>query len=194
VGAPAARLDPVQAIMGNTSGYFVVGKIVGAHGVRGELKVTPQTDNPERFRPGAELLLDSEEGLLPVTVVSARPHKGMVLIRLASVPDRTAAELLRWRKLLIPESEAMVLGENENYAHDLIGLSVETMAGEVLGELTEILFTAANDVYVISGPGGQLLLPALRHVVLRVDLEGGKMIVDVPDGLRDGLTQVLDKT
>lgn len=188
MGASAARLDLVQAIMGNPSGYFVVGKIVGAHGVLGELKVTPQTDNPNRFRPGAELLLESEEGLLPVTVVSARPHKGMVLIKLASVADRAAAERLQWRKLLIPESEAMVLGENENYAHDLIGLRVETITGEVLGELTEILFTPANDVYVISSPDRQLLLPAMRDVVLRVDLEAGMMVVDVPDGLRDSIS------
>jgi len=185
VGASAARLDPVQESMSNRSGFYVVGKIVGAHGVRGELKVTQQTDNPDRFRPGAELLLDADEGLLPVKIVSVRPHKGMLLIRLASVGDRTAAELLQWRKLLIPECEAMALGEHENFAHDLIGLSVETATGEVLGRLTEILFTPANDVYVISGPEEQLLLPALRNVVLRVDLEAGRMIVEVPDGLRD---------
>jgi 16S rRNA processing protein RimM len=188
VCASAARFDPVQAIMGNTSGYFVVGKIVGAHGVLGELKVTPQTDNPERFRPGAELLLESDDGLLPVKVASARPHKGMVLIKLASVSDRTAAQQLQWRKLFIPESEAMVLGENENYAHDLIGLRVETITGEALGELIEILFTPANDVYVISGPDQQLLLPAIRDVVLGIDLEAGTMVVKVPDGLRDSIS------
>jgi 16S rRNA processing protein RimM len=170
--------------MREKSGYFVVGKIVGAHGLRGELKVTPQTDNPERFRAGAELLLESDEGLLPVEVVSVRPHKGMLLVKLASVSDRTAADSLQWRKLLIPESDAMRLGEHENYAHDLIGLRVESVTGEALGEVVEILFTPANDVYVISGPDGQILLPALRTVVLEVDLDTGKMIVQVPDGLR----------
>jgi 16S rRNA processing protein RimM len=174
--------------MSETSGYFVVGKIVGAHGVRGELKVTPQTDNPERFRAGAELFMESEEGLLPVKLLSARPHKGMLLVKLASVSDRTAAESLQWRKLLIQESEAMPLGEHENYAHDLIGLRVESVTGEALGELIEILYTPANDVYIVSGPDGQFLLPALRSVVLRVDLEAGKMIVKIPDGLRDSIS------
>ena len=174
--------------MGNTPSYLVVGKIVGAHGVRGEVKVSLLTDNPERFRPGARLFLQSEEGPTPAEVVSARPHKGMMLVKLASVPDRTAAELLQWRKLLIPEAEAMPLGEHENYAHDLIGLRVETVTGEALGEVTEILFAPANDVYVVSGPGSELLLPALRDVVLRVDLEAGIMVVEVPDGLRDSIS------
>ena len=171
--------------MDNAPDYFAVGKIVGAHGVRGELKVSLMTDNPERFRPGVRLFLESEEGPVPVEVASARPHKGMMLVTLATIQDRTAAERLQWRKLLIPQTEAMPLAEHENYVHDLIGLRVETFTGEALGEITEVLFTPANDVYVVAGPGGELLLPALRDVVLRVDLEAGTMLVKVPDGLRD---------
>jgi 16S rRNA processing protein RimM len=186
--ASAARLEPVKVRVSETSAYLVVGKIVGAHGVRGEVKVTSQTDNPDRFRPGVELLLESEAGLQPVKIVTVRPHKGMLLIKLASVPDRSSAEQLQWRKLLIPASEGMALGEHENFVHDLIGLSVETSEGETLGELTEILVTPANDVYVVSGPRGQLLLPALRSVVLRVDLTAGKMTVEVPEGLRDSIS------
>ena len=174
--------------MGNIPGYFAVGKIVGAHGVLGEVKVSLLTDNPERFRPGARLFLESEQDPVPVQVVSARPHKGMMLVKLASVPDRTGAELLQWRRLLIPEVEAKPLGEHENYAHDLIGLRVETVTGEALGEISEILFTPANDVYIVSGPRTELLLPALRDVVLIVDLEAGKMVVRIPDGLRDSIS------
>jgi 16S rRNA processing protein RimM len=174
--------------MNNTPDYFVVGKIVGAHGVQGELKVSLMTDNPERFRPGARLFLESEEGPVLVEVVSVRPHKGMMLVRLASIQDRTAAERLQWRRLLILQTDAMPLGEHENYVHDLIGLRVESLAGEVLGEITEVLFTPANDVYVVAGPDGELLLPALRDVVLRVDLETGTMLVKVPDGLRDSVS------
>ncbi len=165
--------------------YFAVGTIVGAHGVRGELKVVLLTDYPERFAPGATLLLESDSGLAPVVIASARPHKGMVLVTLASVSTRTAAELLRGRKFMIPEDQAMPLGEHENYLHDLIGLSVETPAGEILGELVEVLLGPANDVYVVAGAHGQLLLPALRSVVLDVDLEHGRMVVEVPEGLRD---------
>ena len=169
-------------------GYFVIGKIVGAHGVRGEVKVSQLTDNPDRFRQGARLFLESEEGLLPVEIATARPHKGMMLVRLTSVADRTAAERLQWRRLFIPEAEAMPLAENENFAHDLIGLSVETVDGEALGKVSEILFTPANDVYVVAGSDGELLLPAMRDVVLQVDLQAGMMLVKVPDGLRGDIS------
>ena len=79
----------------------------------------------------------------------------------------------------------MQLGEHENYLHDLIGLRVETMEGEPLGTLTEVLLTKANDVYVVRGPAGEILLPALRDVVLRVDLAARTMVVALPEGLRD---------
>jgi 16S rRNA processing protein RimM len=109
----------------------------------------------------------------------------MFLVQLASVRDRDAAEKLRGLSFLIPEEQAMPLGENENYAHDLVGMSVETAEGEELGTLAEILYTGANDVYVVSGPSGELLLPALLDVVLKVDLATRKMVVRVPEGLRD---------
>ena len=165
--------------------YIVIGRIIGPHGIRGGVKVSVLTDYPERFRPGTPVYLGSEEEAAPVEIVAVRPHKNMLLILLADVPDRNAAELLRDRLFLIPEAQAMPLGEHENYAHDLIDLAVETVEGEALGRLTEILFTGANDVYVVVGPEGELLLPALREVVLQVDLAAGRMVVALPDGLRD---------
>jgi 16S rRNA processing protein RimM len=167
------------------AGYLAIGQIISPHGVRGEVKVAVMTDYPARFRPGARVFLSTASGVTPMEITAARPHKGMMLVKLASVGDRNAAELLRNAFLLIPEEEAMPLGEHENFAHDLIGLTVETTAGEVLGQLTEILFTPANDVYVVSGPGGEVLVPALREVVLQVDLASRKMVVLLPEGLRD---------
>lgn len=166
--------------------YLAVGEIVGPHGIQGEVKVELMTDFPERFRPGARLYLGrstDDPAAAPVEVATARPHKGRMLVRLVSTPDRNAAELLRGRYLLIPEQEAMPLGEHENYLHDLIGLRVETAAGAVLGPLVEILFTPANDVYVVRGPQGEVLIPALRDVVLSVDLAARVMRVALPDGL-----------
>ena len=171
-----------------TPRYLAIGRIFGAHGIRGEVKVESLTDFPERFAAGTRLHMGSgteDPEAQPVEITAARGHKGAMLVKLDVVPDRTAAELLRGLYLMIPESEAMPLGEHENYAHDLIGLRVETAQGEVLGELAEILFTGANDVYVVRGPGGELLLPALRDVVLTVDLAAGKMVVALPDGLRE---------
>ncbi len=167
-------------------GYLAVGHIVAPHGIRGEVKVEIMTDFMERYRPGTRLFLGrstDDPDAVPVEVATSRPHQGRMLVRLVSVSDRNAAELLRGLYLLIPEEEAMPLGEHENYVHDLIGLRVETEAGEELGELVEVLFTPANDVYVVQGPLGEVLIPALREVVLSVNLAGRVMRVALPEGL-----------
>ncbi len=173
----SSRMTPRQE-------FLAIGAIVGPHGIRGEVKVSPMTDFPERFRAGAAVYLGTPDEAVPVVIEAARPHKNYILVKFASVPDRNAAELLVDQYLLIPEEQAMPLGEHENYTHDLIGLEVETATGEKLGKLVEVLFTGANDVYVVAGSAGELLLPALRSVVLEVDLDQHLMKVALPDGLR----------
>ncbi len=166
-------------------GYFAIGRIVGAHGIRGAVKVAVMTDYPERFRPGAKAYLGTELACTPTEIESARPHKGVLLVKLSTVPDRNLAETLQGQYLLIRADQAMPLAEHEYYAHDLIGLAVETGDGEMLGTLTEILYTGANDVYVVEGPRGEILLPALRSVIVEVNLAARKMTVSIPDGLLD---------
>lgn len=167
-------------------GYVAVGQIVGPHGIRGEVKVEPMTDFPERFRKGAQVFLgqatDAEE-VVQAEIAAARPHQGRWLVQFANVKDRNAAETLRGQYLLIAETDLMPLGEHENYAHDLIGLEVVTAEGVKLGTLVEILFTPANDVYVVRGPQGETLIPATREVVLGVDLASKRMTVALPEGL-----------
>lgn len=175
----------MESIKQQSTGYLAIGQVVGVHGIRGEVKVSVMTDFPQRYRPGVQVYLGTELDCIPTAIETARPHKGVMLVKLAAVPDRNMAETLQGQYLLIPAEQAMPLAENEHYAHDLIGLSVETVAGEALGTLTEVLFTGANDVYVVAGPAGETLLPALRSVILQVDLAAGKMTVAVPDGLRD---------
>ena len=165
--------------------YLAIGSIVGVHGIRGELKVLALTDYPERFKPGQRVFVGREPALVAMEIVAARPHHGAWLVKLASIADRNAAELLRDQYLLIPESEAMPLAPHENYVHDLLGMAVATDAGESLGTLKEVLFTAANEVYVIAGPSGEILIPALRSVVLDVDLVERRMTVRLPEGLLD---------
>lgn len=163
--------------------YLAIGRIAGVHGIRGEAKVELLTDYPERFHPGALVYVGSETAAHQEEIESVRPHKGYLLVKFRSVPDRNAADGLRDRLVLIPEAEAMPLGADENYVHDLIGLRVETSDGQVLGELTEIMYGTANDVYVVRGQAGEWLLPALRDVVVSVDLASKLMVVVVPDGL-----------
>jgi 16S rRNA processing protein RimM len=165
--------------------YLPVGSISGAHGIRGEVKVDLLTDYPERFRPGAKLYLGNETDARPIEIQTARPHKHSYLVKFTNVPDRNAAELLAGQLVLIPTVEAMPLREHENYAHDLLGLQVETQDGQPLGQITDILTSPANDVYVVTGPEREVLVPALRNVVLNVDLAAGKMVVELPEGLLD---------
>lgn len=167
-------------------GYIAVGRVVAPHGIRGEVKVEPLTDFPERFKKGAKVFLGQavESGeVVPTEIAAARPHQGRWLVLFANVKDRDAAEALRDQYVLIPEADAMPLGEHENYAHDLIGLEVVTNDGTALGRLVEILFTPANDVYILRGPQGETLIPATREVVLSVDLASKRMIVALPEGL-----------
>jgi 16S rRNA processing protein RimM len=168
-----------------STGYLAIGQVVGAHGIRGEVKVTVMTDFPERYRAGAKLYLGTELDCAPTAIQAARPHKGMMLVKLSTVPDRNMAETLQGQYLLIPAEQAMPLAEHEHYAHELVGLAVETSAGEALGTLTEVIFTGANDVYVVLGPRGEVLLPAIRSVIRQVDVAAGKMTVVVPEGLLD---------
>ncbi len=165
--------------------YIAIGSIAGAHGIRGEVKVVSLTDFPERFKPGQRVYVGTETEATQTKIVAARPHQTMWLVKLASVPDRNAAELLRDQYLFLPEGEAMPLAEDENYVHDLIGIVVVTETGESIGVLKDVLFTAANDVYVIAGPEGEVLIPALRTVVLEVDLDKRRMVVQLPEGLLD---------
>jgi 16S rRNA processing protein RimM len=166
--------------------YLAIGKIVSPHGIRGEVKVEPMTDFPERFAAGGQAFLGAQTGVAEaeaVTIAAARPHQGRWLVLFGHIKDRNAAETLRDLYLLIPEENAMPLGEHENYAHDLIGLDVVTADGELIGTLVEILFTPANDVYITRGERGETLIPATRDVIVNVDLPARKMTVALPEGL-----------
>jgi 16S rRNA processing protein RimM len=179
------------------SGYLAIGRIIAPHGIRGEVKVEVLTDFPERFKPGVHVFLGAgteDPEARPAKMAAARPHKGGFLVKLDIVPDRNAAELVRNRYLLIPAADAMPLGAHENYLHDLIGLKVETIDGQHLGELREVLFTNANDVYVVRGPAGEVLLPAIRDVVLRVDVPARRMVVALPEGLLDAAELETDRS
>ncbi len=162
---------------------MAVGRIVGAHGIRGEIKVKQLTDFPERFAPGSRLYVGEEA--FQREVIASRPHRGMLLVKLSGLSDRNAVEHLRGKYLFIDREEAMELEEDAYYEDELVGLTVETMEGELLGELMEIMWTGANEVYIVQGPRGEALIPAIAQVVQEVDLEAGVMRVKLLPGLVD---------
>jgi 16S rRNA processing protein RimM len=166
---------------GSEPRYLVVGKIVAPWGIRGEVKVAIETDFPERFKQLKRVYLG--EKAISFLLERSRLHKGHALLKLGGCEDRNAAEKLRGQLVQIPIEEAMPLSEDEYYVYQIVGLDVWTTEGERLGRISEILFTGANDVYVVQGERGEILIPAVEDVVLEVDLAGGRLTVKLMEGL-----------
>ncbi|RME48480.1 MAG: 16S rRNA processing protein RimM [Chloroflexi bacterium] len=162
--------------------FIAVGQIVKPHGVRGEVVVEVLTDYPGRFAL-LETVYLNEKDPQPVPLENVRFHKERVLLKLGGCDDRTAAEKLRGEMILIPFSEAMPLEADQYYQDDLIGLQVWTTDEEHLGEVVEILETGANEVFIVHGGRGEVLLPAIPDVIREIDLEAKRMVVELMEGL-----------
>lgn len=173
--------------------FIAVGRIVGPHGVRGEIKVEALTDFPERFAPGAELWLEDEDE--PCRVLSSRPHRDFLLLLLDCIPTRGDAEAVQGRYLVVPRHLANLLPEGEYYSDEIKGLAVVSQTGDKLGVVVDVWWTGANEIYVVEGGYGEILLPAIAQVVQEVDLQNQKLVVklipglvpelDAPSGIRD---------
>ncbi|KUL05394.1 MAG: Ribosome maturation factor RimM [Synergistales bacterium 54_9] len=168
-----------------------IGKIAGAHGVRGEFRIVPLTDFPSRFEEMDRLELYSPEGWhkMSLDIVSMRfqEGKGVYLAKASGIVDRDDAEAMKGLSIKIPAQERVTLPEDSFWVDDILGLSVEDEeSGEILGVICEIFPTGGNDVYVVKTPeGSQKMLPAIREVVRLVDLERGVILVRLLDGLWD---------
>jgi 16S rRNA processing protein RimM len=161
--------------------FLAIGRIVAPRGVRGELRVEIESDDPNRFLALQTVYLGEEHR--PFRVRGARLHQGRALLVLAGIADRNAAEAWRGAYVYVAIEDALPLGENEYYHHQIVGLQAVTEEGEALGRVSEVLITGANDVYVIQGPRGEILLPAFEDVILAIDLPQGRMVVRIPEGL-----------
>ena len=166
--------------------FLAIGQVQGAHGILGELKVEILTEDPTRFGRLKRVYLGREgEEPLPRRLEAFRLHLGRALLKIEGCDDRTTAEALRGTLVQVPFEEALPLKEGEYYEHQIVGLPVWTTAGEHLGEVIEILYTGANDVYLVRAAGSQeILIPAIAGVIVEVDLEAGRMVVELPEGLR----------
>ena len=163
-----------------------VGVISSTHGVRGEVKVFPTTDDPARFEELEAVLLDTGKEKLELEIAGVKFFKNMVILKFKGYDSINDVERYRGRDLWITREQAVPLGEDENFVADLIGLAVVTDGGETLGTMKDVMFTGANDVYVVERENGkELLLPAIKDCILDVDLENGVMTVHVLDGLLD---------
>ena len=162
-----------------------VGVITSTHGVRGEVKVFPTTDDAKRFKTLKKVILDGREPL-ELSIEQVKFFKNMVILKFKGYDNINDVETWRQRDLLITRDQAVELKEDEDFITDLIGLTVVNEEEAVLGRVKDVLETGANDVYVVELTGGkELLLPAIKDCILNVDLEGGRMKVHVLDGLMD---------
>lgn len=168
---------------------YTVGKIVNTHGIRGELKIVPQTDFAEdRFAKGSRLIfIEPEQGTkLPVVVESSREHKNVFIVKFQGFTNINEVEKYKGWLLKVEEQYLSDLDDDEFYYHEIVGCAVFTEEGEELGQISEILSPGANDVWVVKRPNGKpLLLPYIDDVVLEVDVEQKKVVVRLMEGLLD---------
>jgi 16S rRNA processing protein RimM len=166
-----------------------VGKIVRTHGLRGALKIFPYGETLGLQRPGAKFHLYSAPAKeeLVLTLVSLRPQGRHYVAQFAEVPDVNAAQRVLEGEIFVPEECLPPTSEGEYYHYQLIGLRVETAAGREIGILRGIIETGSNDVYVVDHSTKEILIPAIAEVVLEVDLQEGRMVIEPPEGLLDDL-------
>jgi 16S rRNA processing protein RimM len=168
---------------------LVVGRVGRPHGLRGEVTVEVRTDDPDqRFSAGSALdTVPAERG--PLTVVGTRWHSGTLLVRFAGYDDRNAVEELRDTVLAIDSGDLAPLADHEEfYDHDLMGLQVTTVAGEPVGTVTDVLHHG-QALLVVEGSGtrsgAEILIPFVTAIVPEVDVAGGRLVIDPPEGLID---------
>ncbi len=159
--------------------FLIVGRILASWGKGGEVKVQVMTDFPDRFAPGKLVCLDGQ----PLEIENSRPHKQHLLIKFATIDSIQEAEKLRGHDLTIPRSKIRPLPEDEYYPFQLIGLRVLTTDGKNVGRIADVMTTASNDVYIVEGERGEILIPAIEDVVKCIDLERKEVVIEAIKGL-----------
>lgn len=165
-----------------------MGRVVGAHGIRGGVKVHSYAESLSVYETGKGILVVHPDGSeRTMTVQWVQPHGRGLLMTLEAVTDRSQAESLNGSTLFVDKARLPALEEDTYYWFDLVGLSVYNTVGTLLGRIEEVIPTPGNDIYVVkgkrNGQSRELLIPATGDVVLKVDLEGRTMVVDPPEGL-----------
>jgi len=155
----------------------LVGIIIGTKGVYGEVKVQPHTDNPERFVPGSKLLLLHEL----VEIEYSKSEKANYILKLKDIDTLEQAQNLQGDRLEVLSDDLGSTSTDVYYYYHILDMDVWTIDNDYLGKISEIISTGSNDVYVVSGDGADILIPALADVIVNVDVTAGQMLVDLQD-------------
>ncbi|NLN04225.1 MAG: 16S rRNA processing protein RimM [Clostridiaceae bacterium] len=165
---------------------FVIGKIVNAHGIRGELKVIPETEDPNRFKKLKRVWIEKDGIVKEFEYKSCRILEGTILLSLKGVDTRDEALNLKGAYISVSREDAITLPEGRYFVADLVGCTVYEHTGEILGKVKDVFETGSNDVYdVVNDEGKSILVPALEKVVKLIDIENRKIIVELLPGLKD---------
>ena len=159
---------------------LLAGEIGKPHGISGEVYVVPISDDPRRFEPGSRLQWRDRD----LVVAGARRHGNRLLVKFEGVDDRNTAETLRG-PLFVPATEARTLEDNEFWPHDLIGCEVWTVGHAPHGQVKDGIPGVAQDLLVVATENGEHLVPLVKEIVVKVDLEAGIVLLDPPAGLLD---------
>lgn len=167
--------------------YLLLGQILRPHGVAGELRVRVLTAYPERLPDMKTVYIGRGTDAPDVkshAVEGVRFHQGYALVRLKGVADRVQADRFRQLYMMVAIEEAVPLEEGEVYLFQLIGMTVQTQDGQILGTITDVLETGANDVYIVDSPQyGEVLIPATDQTIIKTDAENRRVTVNLPEGL-----------
>lgn len=166
--------------------YFEIGKIVNTHGIRGELKIIPLTDDITRYKKLEWIYIDVNNKLQKYIVEGVKFHKQNVLLKLKDVDDMNTAESLKNSFIKIPRELAIKLPKDSYFICDIIGCEVFEENDNFLGKVVDVIETGSNDVYVVKNDKKkEILIPAIKDVVLNVNIEDGKIVVRLLEGLID---------
>jgi len=160
----------------------LVGLVLKPVGLKGELKVRPITDNPERFEPGGMLWADVRGAAESYEILSVSEHKGNLKVLLEGVSSVEEAERFRDVELYVPESEVPPLPEGEYYHYQIIGLEVYTHKGMLLGTVSDIISAGEKDVYIVRGQGKEYLIPVTEEHVREIDPDSGRITLNPMEG------------
>ena len=161
--------------------FIVIGVVLSPWGIHGQMQVAVETDFPQRFSPSSEVYIGGKPGVIE----DVKWHKGRAIIKVAGIDSEDEAGELTGQYIEIHRDQLYNLAEDVYYHFQLIGLTVKTPGGDVLGEITEILTTASADIYVIRGQSGEILVPATDEYVKSVNLEQGVLVIEPVEGLLD---------
>ena len=162
-----------------------IGCVSSAHALKGELRIVPLTDTITRFQKLERVALETADELKWLQVENVRLQQNTVIMLLEGITDRISAENCRGAHLAVKQEDCPKLPQYCYYDFQLVGMTVQEEDSTILGKISEVMHTGCNEVYVVTGGKQEILLPALKSVVKRVDLSAGLMVVELPLGLVD---------